>query len=71
MFIINKLFKSTKNSISGLISAFKIDKTVSLEFILTVPIIILTFFLLEVNEAIFIIFFMDFSNYCRINKYVY
>ena len=56
MIIINKLLKSTKNSINGLLIAFKIDKTISLEFILTIPIVIIAFFLFEINKTVLIIF---------------
>ena len=56
MSIINKLLKSSKNSIYGLITAFKTDKTIKLEFILTLPIIILAIFFFKLNEAFLIIF---------------
>ena len=48
--MINKMFRSLKHSISGLQFAYNIDKTIKLEFILTLPVIILIFIFFEDTE---------------------
>ena len=51
----SKLLKSTFNSLNGLKAAYNFDKTIRLEFILTIPIIFIIFYCFEFIEIYFLI----------------
>ena len=50
-----KLFKSFLNSLNGIKSAFKIDKSVKLEFLITIPVVLIIIIIFKNTELYILI----------------